>query len=414
MLRRLDRIYLFFAACYLAQGMSGIIYEPLSYLLKDTLHLGPAATSTFIWWMTFPMLIKPVFGLLSDLLPIGGLRRRPHMIAACLIWTGSLAALALTRAPGYGRLLALLIAVNVGLVLADIVCDAVMVEQGRKEGKTGPYQAVQIGVLYATIVVTGLGGGWLAAHASPRRVFALAAAFPLLSLLSAYWVREPATPPAARAGARALASCLTSRTFWAVSALIFLWSFSPYLGTAQFFYESETLKLSPVMIGWLDTLGGLSGALGALAYGKFIGVWPLRRWLRAAVIGGTLLSLTNLLFLGATSAMVVTIAGGLIGVGFRLALMDLAARSCPEGAEAAAFAAYMSVFNLAASGSNMAGGWLLEALRGRLSAYGCFAVLVLLGSACTALCWPLLAPAVAALRDDAARPEIAGSEVVLR
>ena len=126
---------------------------------QDRLHLGPGQSASFIWWMTFPMLIKPVFGLLSDLLATRGHRRRPHMIAACLIWALALAALASLRSPVYGQLLALLILVNLGLVLGDIVCDAVMVEQGRRKGKTGPYQAVQIGILYATIVVTGLGGG---------------------------------------------------------------------------------------------------------------------------------------------------------------------------------------------------------------------------------------------------------------
>src|SRR5690349_531502 len=133
MAARLDRIYLFFAICYLAQGMTGIIYEPLSYVLKDSLGLGAAQSASFIWWMTFPMLVKPLFGLVSDLAPVAGLRRRPHMAFSCLAWGGSLLALAAWRKPGYGALLALLTLVNVGLVLGDVVCDAVMVEQGQRE-----------------------------------------------------------------------------------------------------------------------------------------------------------------------------------------------------------------------------------------------------------------------------------------
>lgn len=411
--RRLDRIYVFFAVCYLAQGMSGIIYEPLSYLLKDALGLGAAQSASFIWWMTFPMLIKPLFGLLSDLAPLGGRRRKPHMALACLAWGGSLALLAAWRKPGYGTLLALLILVNVGLVTGDVVCDAVMVEQGQREGKTGPYQSVQIGILYATIVVTGLGGGWLAGHVSPRRVFALAAFFPVLALASVPFVREPDAPPAPRAGARALLTCLSSKRFWAVSALIFLWSFTPFLGTAQFYYESDALKLSPLTIGWLDTIGGLTGAIGAFAYGRLIGARGLRWWLRASVAGGTVLSLAYLLFLGPWSSAFAVGITGLIGVAFRLALMDLAARACPEGAEAAAFAAYMSVFNLAASASNYVGGYAWDALKPRLPAYGSVTVLVLIGAACTAVCWPLIEPALAGLRDDAPSPEVAGAEVVL-
>ncbi|MDE2238104.1 MAG: hypothetical protein KGK30_09460, partial [Elusimicrobia bacterium] len=401
-----DRIYLFFAFCYLAQGMSGIIYEPLAYLLKDVLHLGSAQAAAFVWWMTLPMLIKPVFGVLTDMLPLGGRRRRPHMALACLIWGGALAALAWERRFPYYTLLVLLACVNVGLVLGDIVCDAVMVEQGQLAGKTGPYQAVQIGILYATIVVTGLGGGWLSAHASARQVFALAAVFPALALFSIVWMREPVAPAAARQVRLALGRVAVSRRFWAVAGLIFLWSFSPFLGTAQFYYESETLKLGPVLIGWIDTIGGLAGAIGALAYGRLIGVWSLRQWLRACVWGGAALALLYLGFSGPVSAAVVTAVAGLAGVGFRLALMDLAARACPRGAEAICFAAFMAVFNLAAAASNLVGGWLLERLGGVLSPAGCFEALVVIGALCTLACRPLLAPALEGV-PDAAPSELA-------
>ena len=67
-----------------------------------------------------------------------------------------------------------------------------MVERGSERGKTGTYQAVQIGTLYATLILTGLGGGWLAAHARYRTIFLLAAVVPLLAAASAVWIEEPA------------------------------------------------------------------------------------------------------------------------------------------------------------------------------------------------------------------------------
>src|SRR5438270_9353396 len=76
----MDRIYLFFALNYLAQGLSGAVYEPISYLLKDGLKLDAGASSVFVFWITLPFLLKPLFGLVTDLLPVGRLRRRPHLI----------------------------------------------------------------------------------------------------------------------------------------------------------------------------------------------------------------------------------------------------------------------------------------------------------------------------------------------
>ena len=63
------RLYGFFAVCYFAQGMAGLAYEPVDYLLKDVMHLGPGQAALFITWMTLPLTITPVFGLLPALLP---------------------------------------------------------------------------------------------------------------------------------------------------------------------------------------------------------------------------------------------------------------------------------------------------------------------------------------------------------
>ena len=113
-------------------------------------------------------------------------------------------------------------------------------------------------------------------------------------------------------------------------------------------------------------------------------------------------SLLYLLYLGPVSAGVLTVLFGFLGVVFRLALMDLAAQSCPKHAEATAFAVYMAVFNLAALGSNTVGGALYDRMKLVFAAAGnpaycAAAVLILIGSACTFSCWWLL-PAVLSRR----------------
>ena len=85
-----------------------------------------------------------------------------------------------------------------------------------------------------------------------------------------------------------------------------------------------------------------------------------------------------------------TILFNLTGVIFRLAWMDLAARACPKGAEATAFAAFMAVFNIAAAASNGVGGALYESLSAAHSPYFAMVVLSGIGTACTFACWPLL------------------------
>lgn len=394
------RLYLFFAVNYFAQGMGGLAYEPVSYLLKDSLGLGPAQSASFVAWMTLPLTIKPFFGLLTDLLPWSGKRRAPHLAAVSLLTSAGWLLLAAPKTHRYDSTLALLLLINVGFVLSDIVCDGVMVERGRQRGLTGSYQSVQIGTLYATLILTGLGGGWLSAHASYRGAFLLAAAFPLLTAFSALWIEESGvggiSETAAR-GAAGLWAMAHDRRAWGAAAGIFLWSFSPFLGTAQFYYQSAELKLSPLFIGGLSTAGGLAGLAGAAVFGRLAarggGTGPLARW---SILAGAPLSLLYLFYVGPGSVLALTVLFALTGVVFRLAWMDLAARLCPAGAEATGFAAFMAVFNIAATVSNTVGGVLYERLAASHGAYAAMATLSLVGTLGTVAAWPALSAALRA------------------
>ncbi len=399
---RQDRLYVFFAVNYFAQGMAGLAYEPVSYYLKDALGLGPAQAAAFVVWMTLPLTIKPLFGLLTDFLPWAGRRRGPHLVAVSLLTTGGWLLLAALKTPPYGAALALLVLVNVGFVLSDVVCDGVMVERGKERGLTGKFQAVQIGTLYAALVVTGLGGGWLVGHAPYRAAFALAAVFPLMTALSTVWLNEEKIGGVAETAAhgwKGLAGMFHDQRAWAVAAGIFLWSFCPFLGTAQFYYQSEAIKLSPLFIGGLSTAGGISGMAGAALFARLTGAGS-DRVARASILIGAPLSLLYFLYRGPGSILILTLLFSLAGVVFRLAWMDLAAKSCPPGAEATVFAAYMAVFNIAASASNALGGALYERLAASHGAYTAMVALSLVGTAGTLAAWPLLS---FALRHEAAR-----------
>lgn len=383
-----ERLLRFFAACYLAQGLGGVIFEPLLYLLKDGLGLDAAGSGAFVSAMTLPLLLKPLFGLAADSITQPGRRR---LTAAAGLALNAAGLLALSALPlSYASLLGLLLVVNSGFVLADLACDALMVEHGRKLGETGMFQSVQIGVLYLSLAVTGLGGGWLSARASPSAVFALAAAAPLLALWSCLRLPEDPAAGAARRGLAGLAELARDRRAWAAAGLIFLWSFAPALGTAQFYFQTQELKLGPVLIGALSSLAGLAGVAGAAATHRAsrrgLGLEPRLRWLLPV---GAALALLQLACVGAASSIAVSIVVGGVGVFFRLALMELAASCCPEGAEAAAFAAFMSVFNLAAWSSNALG----SAVYARIGGQNAWTALAALGALATVAAWPLLSAA---------------------
>jgi hypothetical protein len=250
-----ERLYLFFSATYFAQGMVGIAYLPISYLLKDDLRLSATQSAGFIAWMTLPLLLKPLFGLLTDAVPLGGRRRVPYLLMASAATSAGWAVLAALKVRAYWSALILLTAVNAGMAFSDVLCDGIMVEQGKRSSRTGAFQAVQIGTLYATLLATGLGGGWLAEHAPYRIIFALTAAFPLLIFLATLVVPEETVSPAQEQSRRMwseMGRFLLSRPFWAACLFIFLFNFSPNQGTAFFYYQADTLRFSKVLIGTLE------------------------------------------------------------------------------------------------------------------------------------------------------------------
>lgn len=398
-----DKTFLFFIATYLAQGLIGIAYEPIYYLQKDVLHLGVHESGLFAAAMTLPFLFKPVLGALSDAFPLWRRRRVPYLFLATLGTAAGWAALSAAEHYTVAICLGLLIVVHIGISFVDVLCDGVMVERGKRLQKTGQYQSVQIGTLYLMLVVSGVGGGFLAEHASYKAIFALTACFPLLILFTLWAVEEKPVeddPYTARRFREGMASLFKNPIFWASSAIILLFNFKPYQGTARFYYQADTLGFSKVFIGALSSIDGVSGVAGAGLYWWLLGrkvnfagrsvTLTTGLLVRLTVLIGAPCSLIWIAYRTPALAAAITALFGLLGVAMRLSLMDLVAQACPKHGEATAFALFMSVFNLAAWGSNTLGATLYGSFGAPLGEHAAMALLIFFGSGCTLLCWPLL------------------------
>ena len=79
---------------YAVQGILGISRLAVSFFLKDELALSPAEVAALMGIAALPWVIKPVFGFISDGLPIFGYRRRPYLILSGLLGVGAWLSLA--------------------------------------------------------------------------------------------------------------------------------------------------------------------------------------------------------------------------------------------------------------------------------------------------------------------------------
>src|SRR5262245_60532046 len=155
--------------------------QALKMALKDR-GASASGIEAFFAAGTLPWLLKPVYGLLSDLVPIAGRRRVPYLVMGCaLAAVSALAINALDRVDP-SDLVLLLGAMALGFAFIDVLADALMVEKGRPSGLTGPYQGVQWAAVKAGSLLVGVIGGHLAANREVGTAFTVVSVFPLLSL----------------------------------------------------------------------------------------------------------------------------------------------------------------------------------------------------------------------------------------
>ena len=76
-------------------------WQPLTHFLKQALGWSPVEISASLAVLDVPWVIKPLYGLVSDFLPIAGYRRRPYLLLAAgavvLCGIGVLSAVKATR-----------------------------------------------------------------------------------------------------------------------------------------------------------------------------------------------------------------------------------------------------------------------------------------------------------------------------
>ncbi len=185
------------ASCYTLVGfIPSFIATPLSVYLVRELNAHPTTQNQVAICTSLPWAWKIVFGFLSDAFPLLGQRRKPYIFLGTALSTAAYLALASVGRPSAPALGAGLCLATVGLVMADTMSDALVVERSRTEpeGEHGHLQselyAYRFGGAVAGAVAGALlynrqaGWGWGLRFAE---VMAVAGCLPLLLLLPLLW-----------------------------------------------------------------------------------------------------------------------------------------------------------------------------------------------------------------------------------
>lgn len=179
---------------YWTQGFRSFAWMAVSYHLKDDLKLSPSAAQFLVSIAFFPWSVKPIYGILSDCVPIRGRRRLPYLIIASILSLVPWLFLGVVKSArnSYVLLTIFLTFQNLGSAMADVVVDAMVAEAAKHERATfaGDLQSLSWSAMAIGGIAGSLVGGIALSDLRIDVVFLLFSIFPTIQLFACGLVEE--------------------------------------------------------------------------------------------------------------------------------------------------------------------------------------------------------------------------------
>lgn len=362
------RLTWFFALAYIAQGLSqqfGLIAQPLQYYMKDGLGMTAAEVSACLAVMMVPWVLKPIYGVVCDFVPLFGYRRKSYLIAGSLMATGAFLVMSISTA--LPVVLGCLLISAIGMAIGTALLTGSAVENGRQSGSARDYLSCQGFAYYSANIVASISAGVLCHVLAPTMALHWAAtlsALPPLAVtfMTMRWLKEEKASldlVQLKNTWVSLKEALKTRSIWLVALFLFCWNFSPSFGVPLYYYETNVLGFAQDEIGHLAAFNAAGMVLGAFLYGRFISKkLGLKRQLVLIVTIGTLSTLAYLFLDSLSIAIALEVLRGTANMIAILTLYGLAADVCPRRTEVTVMATLIAIYNFAAEFATFTGGQL--------------------------------------------------------
>lgn len=376
---------------YLVQGLLGLSRLAIFTFFKDDLKLDPATVGLLTGLGMAPWVVKPIYGFLSDSVPLWGYRRRSYLILCGAAGAASWAALAGPVDTATAAVTALVIG-SLSTACADVVADSIVVElsRGEPQSTAGSLQSLCWASASSGAILSAYFSGSLVQDYGPKPVFLITAAFPLLVAFAAAVIPEErilknstffssASSPttsnnnsnksstnftglkpdgaliAIKTQASALYSAISQPSIFLPALFVFLWQATPTADTAMLFFETNELGFTSEFLGRIRLVASIASLAGVGVYNFALKSTPLKTMFTWTALLGTALGFTQLILItrlnrswGISDEIFALGDSALLTVLGQVSFMPvlvLAARLCPEGVEATLFATLMSILN---------------------------------------------------------------------
>ncbi|KAK9073852.1 hypothetical protein SSX86_006446 [Deinandra increscens subsp. villosa] len=418
---------------YFVQGVLGLARLAVSFYFKDDLHLDPAEsiciastvrgkarhkptrkrctkeTAVISGFSALPWLIKPLYGFISDSVPLFGYRRRSYLVLSGLLGALSWSLMATFVDEKYGAAFCILLG-SLSVAFSDVVVDSMVVERARGETQSvsGSLQSLCWGSSAFGGIVSSYFSGSLVDAYGVRFVFGLSALLPLLTSAVAVLVKEQrvrgplsSTSKDTTAGrVLELWQAIRQPNVFLPTLFIFLWQATPHSESAMFYFTTNKLGFTPEFLGRVKLVTSIASLLGVGLYNGFLKNVPLRKIFLATTVIGTALGLTQVILVTGSNrqfgisdewfaigdSLIITV----LGQASFMPVLVLAARLCPEGMEATLFATLMSISNGGSVLGGLFGAGLTQVLGITKDRFDNLALLIIICNLSSLLPLPLL------------------------
>ncbi|KAL2335880.1 hypothetical protein Fmac_010326 [Flemingia macrophylla] len=345
---------------YWVQGFRCFPWLALNFHMASNLHLHPSTLQLVQNTANFPMVAKPLYGIISDAIYIHGAHRMPYLIIGGLLQVLSWNLLAFV--PIAHEVLPYLIASvllsNLGASITEVAQDALVAEYGKKH-KIGGLQSFAFMALAAGGILGNLIGGYILQKMPPRTMFVIFSTLLSLQLAVSLSTREESLGIAQLSGQNLATKSISENIRKQVSDLVttisdksisqpLMWivgsiALVPMLSGSIFCYQTQCLNLDPTVIGWSRVIGQFVLLSGTVLYNRYWKKIPMRKLIVMVQIlyaSSLLLDLILVkqinLKLGIPNEVFALCFSGLAEVVAQFKLLPfsvLFAKLCPEGCE---------------------------------------------------------------------------------
>ena len=354
---------------YFIAGSTALAGVATTFYYKEDLGLTVPQVGILGSISLIPWSIKPIYGIISDRVPVYGFRRRPYLFLSGILGAIGYYSLATWVQSFYGAFIAVFISA-MGFALADVIVDGIVAERSKTQKIAGRLQSICRASLLSGALAVSYLSGVLVEKIGARNVFYIVGTLPLLTCIFSVFISEKLEELqkfSILETWRKFKNAVTPALIWSVFFL-FVWRATPSSGGAFNYFLIDELKFSPEFFGRLALISYASGIVGVLIFRKYLISTPLRTLFFWIIIASVVLSMPSIgliygwyEYIGVSArwfAMADSLVSGpLTEIGF-LPLLVLAARICPKGIEATMFAVFASIMNIGLAVSDLGGAWL--------------------------------------------------------